>query len=101
MHTDGKGLLAYYGTLKPLGDVDYYPNGGYDQPGCFTRRDVSARLDQHVTLDDRIRVQKVIGMIWYNYVGPAYFYENLKVTLKVLCTGAHRYKVYFRVSDCS
>ncbi|XP_032290693.1 pancreatic lipase-related protein 3 isoform X2 [Drosophila virilis] len=30
MHTNGNGL----GTMAQLGDVDYYPNGGQQQPGC-------------------------------------------------------------------
>ncbi|KAH8261502.1 hypothetical protein KR044_010352, partial [Drosophila immigrans] len=30
LHTNGNGL----GTMQPLGHVDYYPNGGQQQPGC-------------------------------------------------------------------
>lgn len=30
IHTNGQGL----GTMARLGDVDYYPNGGQQQPGC-------------------------------------------------------------------
>lgn len=32
IHTNADGL----GTITPLGDVDYYPNGGGAQPGCLT-----------------------------------------------------------------
>lgn len=32
IHTNGNGL----GTVSQLGDVDYYPNGGGQQPGCDT-----------------------------------------------------------------
>lgn len=40
IHTDGGSSIlgptnvAHFGTLKVLGDVDFYPNGGGNQPGC-------------------------------------------------------------------
>ncbi|KAK3091087.1 hypothetical protein FSP39_017022 [Pinctada imbricata] len=37
IHTDGDSLLALgFGCDRPLGDADFYPNGGVDQPGCPT-----------------------------------------------------------------
>ncbi|XP_030571355.1 pancreatic lipase-related protein 3 isoform X1 [Drosophila novamexicana] len=38
MHTNGNGL----GTMARLGDVDYYPNGGQQQPGCSVTPDPDA-----------------------------------------------------------
>ncbi|XP_041365322.1 inactive pancreatic lipase-related protein 1-like [Gigantopelta aegis] len=36
IHSDGEPFLGLkgYGLITPLGDVDFYPNGGVDQPGC-------------------------------------------------------------------
>lgn len=30
LHTD----TSTYGTLRPLGHIDFYPAGGHDQPNC-------------------------------------------------------------------
>ncbi|XP_070578692.1 phospholipase A1-like [Ptychodera flava] len=48
IHTDGyhntllPDLLGHFGTLIPLGDIDFYPNYGFDQPmspgGRFSKR---------------------------------------------------------------
>jgi len=35
IHTDGEPLIsAGFGMLQAIGDADFYPNGGKDQPGC-------------------------------------------------------------------
>merc|ERR1712002_619017 len=35
IHTDADNILMLgYGTEQPMGNVDFYPNSGHDQPGC-------------------------------------------------------------------
>lgn len=35
VHTDGARIWSEgFGLFNPIGDVDYFPNGGLDQPGC-------------------------------------------------------------------
>lgn len=35
VHTDSARIWSEgFGLFNPIGDVDYFPNGGLDQPGC-------------------------------------------------------------------
>jgi len=55
-HTDGTGVANNYGTLKPMGQRDYYPYGGRTpQPGCNTyKKDTAYYLAKPELLDDPV-----------------------------------------------
>ncbi|XP_033111033.1 uncharacterized protein LOC117112092 [Anneissia japonica] len=48
IHTDGETLVSLgFGLLQPLGHMDFYPNGGKEQPGCpATVFDALAAIDE-------------------------------------------------------
>ena len=40
IHTDSKTFIVRgYGIREPVGHLDFYPNGGYEQKGCRSRDD--------------------------------------------------------------
>jgi len=46
IHTDATSILALgLGSEDPMGHVDYYPNGGRDQPGCMLG--LGGHLNEH------------------------------------------------------
>ena len=46
LHTHGKDGPINYGTMKVLGHMDFYPNGGGYQPGCTGRRNSKPHCQQ-------------------------------------------------------
>ncbi len=53
IHTDAKSILMFgYGMEQPVGHLDFYPNGGTDQPGC-SLIDLPVSLDSMVDDTDR------------------------------------------------
>jgi len=74
IHTHGTpklSLVLALGTMKPLGDFDFYPNGGTSQPGCYV--DFSLNLPdpyaEHVNVtveesDNGLLDESEVGLFW-------------------------------------
>ena len=45
IHTDGRTVIINgFGTVQPMGHIDFFPNGGYHQVGC-EKIDISKSKD--------------------------------------------------------
>lgn len=45
IHTDGRGFLSGgFGMIEPCGHLDFYPNGGVEQPGCSSYSNTLSHL---------------------------------------------------------
>ena len=65
IHTGGKdNFLINFGTMKPLGHVDFYLNGAGPQPQCGVREELADLLNPFaINFDDfRNVTQRINGL---------------------------------------
>ncbi|XP_044754257.1 pancreatic lipase-related protein 2 isoform X1 [Coccinella septempunctata] len=69
VHSDAsRFLLGGFGIVEPIGHVDYYPNGGSDQPGC------NMKAYQHLLYQDESIFKGVRKYIGCNHIKSYEFF---------------------------
>jgi pimeloyl-ACP methyl ester carboxylesterase len=74
IHTDGSPIFMIgLGLLQPLGHVDFYPNGGKEQPSCATTSDKLFSGLNNIFLGDNVTFDKAIKC---NHMLAVYLYTD-------------------------
>ncbi|CAF1347936.1 unnamed protein product [Rotaria sordida] len=74
IHTDGShNLLLGFGSLQRMGHVDFYPNGGYDQPKCPA---TSGKILNLVVQLGQMDVQRFIETSLCSHLAAVYFFTD-------------------------
>jgi pancreatic triacylglycerol lipase len=85
MHTNGEaGIILNLGTMKPLGHMDFYPNGGGTQPGCiFDPWTKPEDIDPMIDLTPACSHMRVLDLYIESMKGR---FTNCKFISKSKCT---------------
>lgn len=67
IHTDGKDV-PYFGTLVPLGTIDFYPNYGWNQPTHDQRMGAKPDID----LDEKTKRKRVQQSEYGGYISESH-----------------------------
>uniref|UniRef100_A0A1B0FEN7 Lipase domain-containing protein n=1 Tax=Glossina morsitans morsitans TaxID=37546 RepID=A0A1B0FEN7_GLOMM len=94
IHTDGN-LLGGLGLYQRLGHVDFYPNGGMDNPGCDGRLQEYMRNSENTIIEN---MQKFVGC---NHVRSyQYFIESIRSNCPFMGVTCNSYQS-FKAGRCS
>ncbi|KAL9882889.1 pancreatic triacylglycerol lipase isoform 2-T3 [Glossina fuscipes fuscipes] len=94
VHTDGN-LLGGLGLYERLGHVDFYPNGGMDNPGCDGRLHEYMRNSKNTIVEN---MQKFVGC---NHVRSyQYFIESIRSNCPFMGVSCDSYQS-FKAGKCS
>jgi len=76
LHTDGApNLVSGFGHLKPLGHVDFYPNGGSAQPTCGSNTG-AILLQSAWSLVSTFNVGNAADTLACNHMSAVYYYTD-------------------------
>uniref|UniRef100_A0A1A9X5G7 Lipase domain-containing protein n=1 Tax=Glossina brevipalpis TaxID=37001 RepID=A0A1A9X5G7_9MUSC len=94
IHTDGN-LLGGLGLYQRLGHVDFYPNGGMDNPGC------DGRLQEYMRNSKNTIVENMQEFVGCNHVRSyQFFIESIKNNCPFMGITCESYEG-FKAGKCS
>lgn len=75
VHTDGARIWSEgFGLFNPIGDVDYFPNGGLDQPGCEQVRGsvIVSRFGKSYKIIYKLHIIYIVQMTLFRFMRDAF-----------------------------
>jgi hypothetical protein len=76
IHSDGttvSSLIVGYGLLQNIGHVDFYPNGGHNQPNCpITTNNVISKMSNFFNIE----MKQVEDLVACGHISAVYFFTD-------------------------
>ncbi|XP_021955431.1 pancreatic triacylglycerol lipase [Folsomia candida] len=99
IHTDSRSIILLgYGMSQPCGTIDFYPNDGFQQPGCEVTQ-VPLNLIQARDLNPLELAQREVFACNHNRA-IYYFLESIKSKCQYIGHACTDYRSYLK-GDCS
>lgn len=96
IHTDASGFIrGSLGLIEKVGHVDYYPNGGIDQPGC------DQSMVQYISSESGSFFRGVRKFLGCNHIrSHEYFAESINSKCSFTTIACNSYEVSNLISSC-